>query len=269
MLGVPSSGSLSDQSATASFHASLNHQIHRQPSFQSGPNFNACWCAALNAAKRGLITHHAQMHTDLTVVEREEGKRWLDILAEEMDEHDLDFISVPMSIKDHRGVTSSGIGDPFNRWTPFRRWTVVELGKMPATFTAEDVGYGDKFLLHNNALCLWDMRKPIWFEPGDDGFMPVIFNFTEQIVLHDGEYRKVQESEDWAFSRTLWKVGARTALTRRIRTIHHGSIGYPNWEEEGEKVYAYRDGDEDTAANWRTGKPEEKNGQSEKKVLIA
>ncbi len=269
LLGVPGNGMLCESSAQASWLASLNHKVDRVPSNNSGPNFNSCLTMALNACQDGHYTHHAHMHTDIQVVEKKDvcrdchgekcdncahtGQRVyarsLDILAEEMDKTGCDFISVPMSIKDHRGVTSCGVGNPADRWNPWRRFCTNEFAKMPETFSAEDIGYGDKYLLHSNALCLFDMRKPIWWQTDAEGCIRAIFNFTEQIKQDPvtGKWLRYQDSEDWAFSRRLWELGAKTCITSRIQTLHHGSLSFENSGDWG----SWKNGDEDTASQWR------------------
>ncbi len=244
LMGVPSSGTISEGSAQASWLVSLHHEVDRIPSCASGPNFNRVWCNALNQKK---YTHLAMIHADLTVLEEEENMRWGDILVEELEAHDADFISVPMAIKDMRGVTSCGIGDEEAGWFPYRRFCTNEFPKFPKTFTAADTGHPGKFLLHNHALCMWDMRKPLWRVPNEDGTCRFTFNFTERIILNDDVWITQQDSEDWAFSRDLWKAGAKTLITSRIKTHHHGSMNFANYGDSG----TYKNGDEDTAEFWR------------------
>lgn len=245
LLGVPSSGQISEASAQASWLPSLLHQVDRIPSCLSGPNFNACWVTAMNAGMRGHYCYFAMMHTDLGVVEETEGKRWVDILVEELEAHQAAFISVPMAIKDHRGLTSSGIGNPENRWNPWKRFTVRELETFPETFGIEDTDEPGRFLLHNHALCLFDLRWLGWYLPNRDGTARAVFNFTEKIELVEGVWARYQDSEDWAFSRCLWEMGARTVITRKIKTIHQGGMNYANWGEGG-----IWERDEDTRSQW-------------------
>lgn len=249
LLGVPSSGTLSEQSAQASWLPSLKHAVTRFPSCNSGPNFNACWAVALNGGMSGQFTHFAMVHADVGVVEDEEGLRWLDRLLEEMDSVKADFLSCPVAIKDVRGLTSCGIGDPENRWNPWKRFTVPELADFPKTFCAADVGYADKFLNHNHGLCVWDLRNPKWYEPDENNSNKFIFNFTEDLELVNGVWKRKQDSEDWAYSRQLWKEGMRTFITTRVKVTHQGGMDYGNWGEGG----TFLNGDEDTAANWRKG----------------
>ena len=249
LLGVPSSGVVHD--TDVSWLASKRHKVHRTKSCNSGPNFNSCWIAGLNYGARGLCTHFAMVHADIDVVEDEEGLRWLDRLIEEMDKTAADFISVPVAIKDERGILSCGIGDPKNRWNPWRRFTTYELGHiLPTTFSAADIGYGDKYLLHNHALCVWDMRKPLWYEPTSTGSNRFIFNFTEDVRLVGGMWGRAQDSEDWAYSRQLWLHEASTVMTSRVKVIHHGAMPFASWGEGTSKH------DEDTAGNWRQPAPE-------------
>jgi len=270
LLGVPGSGMLCETASQASHWSSAHHRVHRFPSNQSGPNFNACLQMALNECQEGHYDFFAMMHTDVAVVNEIEtcrdchgekcwecahvGKRiynrWLDILIEEQQKVDADFISVPMAIKSIEHCTSSGIGNPANRWNPWRRFCTNEFKNWPTTFCADDIGYGDKYLLHNNAFCLFDMRKPLWWETDSSGCIRAMFNLTEDIRRNPltGVWERRFESEDWAFSRRLWELGARTYITSRIATLHHGSFSYENNCQVG----TWQNGDEGTASQWRT-----------------
>lgn len=256
-LGVPGSGQLCWESAQAAFLCSLKHEVANEPSMTLGLNFNECWRRALLKGLNGECTHFAMMHTDLQVVEDEPGYRWIDQLVEEMDKVGCDFLSTPMAIKDIRGVTSSGIGDPSQPWEPWRRFTVAELKEMPVTFNAEMIGYGDKYLCHNEALCLFDMRKPVWYQTHPDGSVKCDFNVVEKITLSGsawgagGTATRQQETEDWGFSRKLWKMGVNSYISRRVKTVHFGRIGWSNYEDVG----SYRKGDEDSAHRWRETTP--------------
>jgi len=273
LLGVPSSGSVSWSSATAAFLSSRKHQVMVMPSCQSGPNYNSCLVAALNECEKGHFDLHAQIHADIAVVDkrvdckecRGEGcdvcfhtaqqldEAWLDVLVDEMLAHDAASISTPMAIKDGRLVTSCGIGNPANRWNPWRRFTTKELATvLPKTFAADDIGYGDKYLLHNHALCVFDMRKKLWWETDETGCVRAIFNFEQRVFRDvDGVWKVIQDSEDWSFSRRLWELGAKTVITSKVKTLHHGSISFENDCQVG----AWQNGDEDTASQWRASDP--------------
>lgn len=247
LVGVPSTGQIKD--ANVSWLVSHQYEVVRLPSSKSGPNFNSLWQAALNQARRGEITHFAMVHADIEAVCVDYEFRWGDVLAVELGKFDADFISVPSAIKDQRGLTACGIGNPDNRWTPFRRFTTIEIEKLPKTFGIEDTEHPDKYLLHNHALCMWDMRKPLWQTPASDGSCRFVFNFQERMDLVDGVWELGVESEDWAYSRQLWQAKAKTLITRRITIIHQGSIPFPSVGDWG----SYKNGDEDTASQWRKG----------------
>ncbi len=94
---------------------------------------------------------------------------------------------------------------------------------------------------------MWDMRKPLWQEPNPDGSCRFVFNFTERLDLVDGVWQLGVDSEDWAYSRQLWEAKAKTVITRRVVTIHQGSMSFPSTGDWG----SYKHGDEDTASQWR------------------
>mgnify|MGYP001558680399 FL=1 len=257
MLGFPSGGNVSYYSAMAVFKSSDNHNVTIHPSMNSGGNFNNLWAGALNLGQEQKITHFAQLHSDLIVIDTVNGQpapKWLDVLLDEMDKYDADLISVPIAIKDERGVTSCGIGDPQDPWCPYRRFTVRELGtwpKLPDTFNAADMGYGDKFLLHNNGMWVADMRKPLWYKDVN-GVSTTVHQFNDQIIrVPQNEVGKQwvyrRESEDWTFSRLLHEIGAKTYITKKVMVNHIGAINFSNWGPWG----TYPHGDEDTAPKWR------------------
>ena len=247
LLGVPSNGTLSEQSAQASWLASHDHDVVRVPSCTQGLNFNPLWCEALNRGLRNEIDYFAMMHADIQVVEDEPGRRWLDRLVEELEAADVPFVSVPNAIKDPRGVTSCGVGDPADRWAPFRRFTLRELEALPRTFQVGDTAHPDKFLLHNEALCLADMRDARWYYPDETGRCRFHFRVEEEIRLGPAGWERRQETEDWSFSRDLWAAGMDSAITRRVKLYHLGQLPYPNWGAVG----LYENGDEDSAVKWR------------------
>lgn len=215
--------------------------------FSGVVDFNWCWTDAQNLFESGEITHFAMLHGD---IEPDPEQNWLDILLDEMDRRDAELVSAHSPIKDHLGLTSSGICNLTDRWNPFRRFTQKEiLNDLPETFNNVSAGYPDKPLLHNTGCWVADLRKPIFREVADDGSLKTFFRFPEQIVRGpDGRWQKQQESEDWLLSRELWERGARnTWITSRVRLTHHGYMSWPNWIDFG----TYKDGDEATAINWR------------------
>lgn len=199
------------------------------------------WVDALNSASRGEITHFAMLHSDVVP-----SLGWLDVLANELDDRDADMISVIQAIKDDRGVTSCGIGDPSNPWQAFRRFTVRELADLPETFAIEDTPHPDKYLLHNTGCLIIDLRKRLWRKTDDNGCLKAIFNFPLQAKLQaDGTFEHQRESEDWYFSRQIASLGAKTYATRKVQTHHVGDTGYPNTTDWGRWEH-----DEHTRHKW-------------------
>lgn len=209
-------------------------------------DFNILWTDAHNLYEEGKITHFAMLHGDLTP---DPSQRWLDILLDEMDATGSVLISAHSPIKDQRGVTSSGICDPTNPWGAFRRFTQHEVvHKLPKTFTAAQVGYPNKPLLHNTGCWVCDLRHPVFHETNDDGTLKLMFRFPERIKRNAaGQWRHEQESEDWYFSRKLWEAGVtNTVITTKVRLTHHGRMDFRNWTDFGTDKE-----DEDTADRWR------------------
>lgn len=251
MLGLPHGGTVHWTAAKAAYEASSRHEVVILDSHNSGPNYNALWVEALNRCHKEDFQRFVMLHADIQLfTEVETGLPWLDVLEEERATGDFDFISVPSAIKDPRGLTSCGIGDPDNEWNPWRRFCINEWGLFKQTFTAQEIGYGDKYLLHNHACCMWDMTKQaLWQQRDKNGDSPFVFNLTERIRWNEAtqNFRRDFKSEDWDFSRALWKAGVRTALTSRLTLDHHGGLTYRNKGYGG----SMRNGDDDTAPNWR------------------
>lgn len=246
MLGVPGGGSLRWETAKAIFMATKQKGRYGIfDSMYSNGNFNALWADALNFGAERRFSHFVMIHTDINP-----GLWWLDMLLEEITKQDAALVSVASAIKDPRGLTSSGIGDPNDRWRPYRRFTVQELSDtLPETFTAADIGYGDKFLLHNHGLMIVDLRKPIWQKMRTDGNAPAFFVYDEEVYFNNKteKWERRVESEDWYFSRLLAQTGAKTCITSRVKNIHHGAWIFLNWGKWG----TYDNGDNDTADKWR------------------
>jgi hypothetical protein len=235
---------------TGIINSTARHIVHP---FNGGMNFNGAedfsilWTDAINMFERGEIDLFAMLHGDLTP---DPTQRPLDILVEEMEAHGADLVSTVSAIKDHRGVSSTGIADLDDPWRPFRRYTIREvLEKLPPTFDAAALGYPDRPLLHNTGLWICDLRKPVFRAANAAGELDLTFQFpTRSIRGPDGRWMHQRESEDWYFSRELWLRGVRnTWATSRVRLTHHGRLDYVNFKPWG----AYLDGDEDTADKWR------------------
>jgi len=215
--------------------------------FSGVEDFNILWADAHNLYEEGRVTHFAMLHGDITP---DPNQKWLDILLEIMDQRQASLVSVFSPIKDHRGVTSTGICDLDDHWRPFRRFTIREaLTQLPETFSNVDAGYPDRPLLHNTGLWVCDLRKPVFRAADKDGCLDLYFQFPTQAVRGpDGKWMHRRESEDWLFSRDLWLRGVRdTYVTRAVRLNHHGAMSWGTHDAWG----SFKDGDEDTADKWR------------------
>lgn len=228
---------------------SSKHEVKLINSGNGFDDFDTIWATALNEGEAGRITHVAMLHLDIVPESGDNGPIWLDVLVEEMDRLGLDYISAVSALKDGRGLTSTGIGDPNNPWSAYRRFTLKEICALPETFTAADAGYLDKPLLHNSGCWLADMRKPMWYKADANGDAPAHFAFPERVFRdpQTGMWQHARESEDWFFSRCLFKMGAKTAVTRKVKLSHIGKAGYPNWMPWGEWEHDWQ-----TAGMWNT-----------------
>ncbi len=247
------------------------HRIDLDNNGNGWDDFTTLWCRALNRYEAGGCSHVAMLHSDIAP-----QAGWIDLLIDEMEEHRLDFLSVACATKDQRGVCNGGIGVTTNRWGPYRRLTVRELLKLPPTFDLDDLkrlGYcgreaADKVLLHNTGCWVADLRRPVFTTTYDDtgredgdnhyhekGDLKAWFDFPTRIRRDEetGLWMSLRESEDWFFSRQLHKIGARTAITRKISLAHEGQWDYRNDREWG----TFEDGDRDTEYVWN---PEHQKG---------
>jgi len=221
-------------------------------------DFNALWAAALNQMEAGEVTHWVMCHSDVVP-----PPGYVDVLRDELEDSGADMVSTPMALKDGRGVLSCGIGDLRNPWGAFRRLTNRELPLLPPRFDMADVARvflaegpgktlqeeGNAYLLHNTGLWICDLRRPVFRETRPDGSLAAWFDFPTRVIRgEDGLWQKGRESEDWFFSRQLHKLGAKTCITRRLQADHYGLKAYSTHPDHG----SFRNGDEDTAPNWRS-----------------
>jgi hypothetical protein len=187
-------------------------------------DMNQLWCHALNQARRSVVTHYAQLHSDITP-----APGWIDLLIDELEDRQADFISATVALKDDQGLTSCGIGDTANSWQPFRRFTLRELHEMPETFSITDTPHPDRYLLHNSGCFVADLRNPLWRTVDASGCLVIDFGFPiRSRALPNGDFISERESEDWHFSRGMAQLGLKTLATRRVATIHFGQKGYRN-----------------------------------------
>lgn len=243
MLGMPGPH-MEFGSACGFFGASRVHQVRRLNSPDHLDNFSLLLVEALNARRRGEITHYAMQHADVAP-----AQGWLDALLEEMQAAQVSFISGTVPIRDSRGLLSCGVADPARGpWDiPFRRLTVRESLDLPPTFTAADLGYPGFCLLHNNGLILLDLRDERFFAEDADGLLCCTWNFPRRIARRaDGSYGLTIVSEDWWVSWQIHRLGIPSAITRRIPTVHGRQVSVNNFEPWG----TYLNGDEDTREKW-------------------
>jgi len=199
----------------------------RQSSFLT-KGFNSLWADAINRMSEG-VTHFAMLHGDVVP-----QHFFLDILYEEMREHDADMVSVVVPIKEASGDTSTAVDDPDCLWTP-HRLSMSEVFSLPETFCEDDVhragiGHPEGCLLLNTGCWLADLRKP-WATKANPqtGYLQVHFCVRDAIYKNDqGKWCEAAASEDWNFSRLLAMEGARLFATRKVRVRHFGETSWPN-----------------------------------------
>jgi hypothetical protein len=219
-------------------NATREFYLRRIYSPSSWCNFNALLADAHNAYKfgdpdnecePGQARYFAMMHADVIP-----EKWWIDTLIREMKAKNTSFCSALIAIKDCRGEPSGGIGEPGRQFEPRWRFTFKELADMPDTFTAEEIGHGDGYLLHNNGLIVADLSDERFLITDDDGYLVPFFDFPRKVFSKDGRWIVTGESEDWYFSRMLHKVGIPSCVTKKVPILHEGRMLFPNWGKWGE-----------------------------------
>lgn len=243
MLGIPThSRTLNYGAAQGLFRASWSHKVKVDVSESSllAKAFNTLWCNALNRAEAGDITHLAFLHTDIAPCDG-----WIDILIEEMEKHGASFCSAISPIKDPRGLTSTGLGEPGLSWSPLRRFSMAEVAEFPTTFDAESIGHPGKVLLLNSGCWVADLRDRQFFARGTDNEARVFFTINDRVVCEDGTWVAQVESEDWFFSRRMHELGIKAVATRAVSLKHMGVAAYPN-----DVVWGTLEHDEDLRPLW-------------------
>lgn len=223
-LGLPMYGpQMAPGTARAAFAtASRNHQVLVSDSASSAlcMTFNNLWAQALMMRKSHKIRYFAMLHSDI-----EPQQFWLDVLIEELEKHSADMVSAVSPIKDDRGLTSTGIDDPEDPWSPLFRLTTRQAQALPETFGAADVGYPGHGLLLNTGCFVCRFDQP-WVEE---------FHFeTRDTIERDGEVFRVRfQPEDWMMSRALHARGLKLLATRKVSLKHIGHYRYPSDEPWG------------------------------------
>lgn len=186
--------------------------------------FNMLLCEALNARHiHPGLTHLAMIHDDIVP---DEG--WLDTLLAVQAEHDVDFLSAVVPIKNGTGITSTAVDMEGAPWM-VRRLTLHEVFNLPETFTLADIPWRvpTSRLLVNSGL--WVLRFGEWSErvfprtnpTGQLREVGVAFRDHARIIqLPDGEYGSQDISEDWDWSRQMDTLGLKLAATRKVGLYH-------------------------------------------------
>jgi hypothetical protein len=152
----------------------------------------------------------------------------LDIMLEILEQTGADLVAAVNSIKDGRGLTSTALDDPLNRFTTLKRLTMAEIHApdLPDTFSAADFGWPDRAILANTGYWMADLRKPIFCTMEDE--FPLIFTMRDRIVRDGNHWRADFEPEDWLFSRRMHELGGKIVCTRKVVTGHVGKQVFPN-----------------------------------------
>jgi SAM-dependent methyltransferase len=226
-LGMPGYGEQSAGAAQGFWRATKLPDSHVTRVYREGSllaaNFNQLWCDALNLVHQGRrIDYFAMQHADV-----EPEPWWLDTLIDEMEAHNLDVLGAVVPIKDLHGRTSIALAHPSgDPWRTLCRLTLMDVYRMPATFTSADAGH--PILLNTG---LWVCRfDPAWAKKA-------CFTINDRIVydVNLKKYLPQCESEDWGFSRGLHSLGLKIGATRKVKLTHRGPQQFPNGKAWGEQ----------------------------------
>ena len=243
MIGMPGPN-MSFGTCRGLIEASELHNVGIDNSGNGFDDMDILWANALNRAEAGEITHYAQLHAD---VSPQSG--WLDILLAECDRLDADLVSAVVPLKDFRGITSTGISHPDDKWGGYRRVAIRELPSLPKTFNAVDLGYEGWPLLVNTGCFVADLRKSVFKTANDAGELAINLNFPRTTYRANGKWTYLRESEDWHFSRGLHKCEAKYYASHAAHVAHlNGGVPFPNYGAWGTQHH-----DEETRWQWEQG----------------
>jgi hypothetical protein len=201
-----------------------------------GLMFNVLWCKALNAAARGNTTHCVMLHNDVVP-----EPNWLDKLLGVMERRNDDLVSVSIPIKDTRGLTSCGLGNPNDHWE-VQKFSTTEVFSLPETFGRSDtvqcgLNLDDWPVMFNTGCWIADLRKPKWRELDDQGRAKFYFTMHDEILPDkNGELYPNFEPEDWFFSRLCAEHGIKYSVTREVKVRHFGQAAWSNDAEWGTQL---------------------------------
>lgn len=161
----------------------------------------------------------AMHHDDVSV-----PPGWVDTLIEELEKFDADVVSAVIPIKDHRGLTTTGVFSKDGHY--LRRFTMREVMQYPDTFNAETCGFAGHKLVINTGLFVMRMDRP-WVQKLCFRFEDE-FAKTKEPAPERGDVDYLCRSEDWLFSEDLAVAGARVFATRKVPVRHWGTSPYGN-----------------------------------------
>jgi hypothetical protein len=205
-------------------------------------NFNTLWAAALNERAEGRCDLFVMLHSDITPADG-----WLGKLIKEHAASGADVLSQVMAIKDHRGLSTTGMAEPGKtgvRRLSMREIHILALRKKekydspnPQTFDAADVL--DCFpdcapktqLVVNTGLWIADFSKP-WVEEA-------CFQNLDWIRKNDaGKWEAQAFSEDWLFSQWCNERKIPIKATALFECWHYGHsmfashTAWGDWERD-------------------------------------
>src|SRR3984957_20532908 len=230
-LAAPFYGNIDPSCLTGWLHATQRRdygvvvETHPKQSSALCNNFNSAFCECMNTREQKNWTAMAMIHADIGT-----QPGWLDIMLEEMEREEAFVCSAVCCIKDARGATTTGVSGPHRQGV--RRLTMTEIMKLPETFDLDDVRIFDQeprwnYLAINTGL--WVMRLGEWMED-----FPGFCTLDRITRSDDGTYTASVLTEDWNFSAWLAAKKRRVVATRKVKTEHFGSYGYPNDRVWGE-----------------------------------
>lgn len=187
-------------------------------------SFNMLWAQALALNEAGRCDWFAMLHADIGPEDN-----WVDNLIGIALANDADVVSVVMPLKSSKGLTSTGIDNPNEPYEPYRRLTMREVHeRLPATFSAADLGHPDKALLINTG-CFVARLDRDWCRATDsEGNLLSTFSLHDRIKRINGKWNVGMNPEDWRWSRMLHAAGAKVFATTSIQATHFGEVGYSN-----------------------------------------
>jgi hypothetical protein len=174
-------------------------------------NCNTLLFNALNHRESHGLKWFAMLHSDVMP-----DALWVDTLIAQAEQHDADFVSAVVAIKDGRGLTSTAVGG-VDDWDAPRRLTVNEVAVLPKTF-----GLDDGELLCNTGCCVFRLDRP-WLDPNR-----VRFHSPNRLTLVNGAWTAQTIPEDWFFTRAIARAGAMVMATTAVKTNHRGVADYPS-----------------------------------------